>query len=260
MRLRLEQILINVLANAVKFTPDGGQISLRIVQKDTASADYADFEFHIKDNGIGMSEEFQKHIFEQFARERTSTVSKIQGTGLGLAITKSLVDMMGGRITVESEPGRGSEFTISLRFPVGEAKAGQMIPVSKASDFTGKKLLVVEDNELNLEIASTLLEEAGFEVDTAGNGKVAVEKVDAASADRYDLILMDIQMPVMNGYEATRAIRALPDAEKAALPIVAITANAFDEDRQNAAKAGMNGHLSKPFDMQQLLAMIEEVL
>ena len=144
--LRLEQILINVLANAVKFTPDGGQIGLWIVQKDTAPAGYADFEFHIKDNGIGMSEEFQKHIFEQFARERTSTVSKIQGTGLGLAITKSLVDMMGGRITVESEPGRGSEFTISLRFPVGEAKAGQMIPVSKASDFTGKNLLVVEDN------------------------------------------------------------------------------------------------------------------
>ena len=165
--LRLEQILINVLANAVKFTPDGGQISLWIVQKDTAPAGFADFEFHIKDNGIGMSEEFQKHIFEQFARERTSTVSKIQGTGLGLAITKSLVDMMGGRITVESGPGRGSEFTASLRFPVGEAKTGQMSPVSKSSDFTGKNLLVVEDNELNLEIASMLLAEAGFEVDTA---------------------------------------------------------------------------------------------
>ena len=179
----------------MKFTPDGGQISLWIVQKDTAPADFADFEFHIKDNGIGMSEELQKHIFEQFPRERTSTVSKIQGTGLGMSITKSLVDMMGGRITVESGPGRGSEFTVSLRFPVGEAKTGQMSPVSKSSDFTGKNLLVVEDNELNLEIASMLLAEAGFEVDTAGNGKVAVEKVDAASADRYDLILMDIQMP-----------------------------------------------------------------
>ena len=304
--LRLEQILINVLANAVKFTPDGGQISLRIVQKDTASADDADFEFHIKDNGIGMSEEFQKHIFEQFARERTSTVSKIQGTGLGLAITKSLVDMMGGRITVESEPGRGSEFTISLRFPVGEAKAGQMIPVSKASDFTGKKLLVVEDNELNLEIASTLLEEAGFEVDTAGNGKiavekveaasagkkllvvednelnleiastllkeagfevdtaengkVAVEKVEAASADRYDLILMDIQMPEMDGYEATRRIRALPDTKKAALPIVAMTANAFEDDRKNALRAGMNGHIAKPLDIQKLFQVLSELL
>ena len=258
--LRLEQILINVLANAVKFTPDGGQISLWIVQKNTAPAGYADFEFHIKDNGIGMSEEFQKHIFEQFARERTSTVSKIQGTGLGMAITKSLVDMMGGRITVKSEQGKGSEFTISLRFPIGEAKTEQTPPAAKASAFTGKKLLVVEDNELNLEIASTLLKEAGFEVDTAENGKVAVEKVEAASADRYDLILMDIQMPEMDGYEATRRIRALPDAKKAALPIVAMTANAFEDDRKNALHAGMNGHIAKPLDIQKLFQVLSELL
>ena len=258
--LRLEQILINVLANAVKFTPDGGQIGLWIVQKDTAPVGYADFEFHIKDNGIGMSEEFQKHIFEQFARERTSTVSKIQGTGLGMAITKSLVDMMGGRITVKSEQGKGSEFTISLRFPIGEAKTGQTPPAAKASAFTGKKLLVVEDNELNLEIASTLLKEAGFEVDTAENGKIAVEKVEAASADRYDLILMDIQMPEMDGYEATRRIRALPDAEKAALPIVAMTANAFEDDRKNALHAGMNGHIAKPLDIPHLLQVLADVL
>ncbi len=258
--LRLEQILINVLANAVKFTPDGGQISLWIVQKDTAPAGYADFEFHIKDNGIGMSEEFQKHIFEQFARERTSTVSKIQGTGLGMAITKSLVDMMGGRITVKSEQGKGSEFTISLRFPIGEAKTGQMPPAAKASASAGKKLLVVEDNELNLEIASTLLKEAGFEVDTAENGKVAVEKVEAASAGRYDLILMDIQMPEMDGYEATRRIRALPDTKKAALPIVAMTANAFEDDRKNALRAGMNGHIAKPLDIQKLFQVLSELL
>mgnify|MGYP001077877044 FL=1 len=258
--LRLEQILINVLANAVKFTPDGGQISLWIVQKDTAPAGYADFEFHIKDNGIGMSEEFQKHIFEQFARERTSTVSKIQGTGLGMAITKSLVDMMGGRITVKSEQGKGSEFTISLRFPIGEAKTEQTPPAAKASAFTGKKLLVVEDNELNLEIASTLLKEAGFEVDTAENGKIAVEKVEAASADRYDLILMDIQMPEMDGYEATLRIRALPDTKKAALPIVAMTANAFEDDRKNALRAGMNGHIAKPLDIQKLFQVLSELL
>ena len=258
--LRLEQILINVLANAVKFTPDGGQIGLWIVQKDTAPAGYADFEFHIKDNGIGMSEGFQKHIFEQFARERTSTVSKIQGTGLGMAITKSLVDMMGGRITVKSEQGKGSEFTISLRFPIGEAKTEQTPPAAKASAFTGKKLLVVEDNELNLEIASTLLKEAGFEVDTAENGKIAVEKVEAASADRYDLILMDIQMPEMDGYEATRRIRALPDAKKAALPIVAMTANAFEDDRKNALRAGMNGHIAKPLDIQKLFQVLSELL
>ena len=258
--LRLEQILINVLANAVKFTPDGGQISLWIVQKDTAPAGYADFEFHIKDNGIGMSEEFQKHIFEQFARERTSTVSKIQGTGLGMAITKSLVDMMGGRITVKSEQGKGSEFTISLRFPIGEAKTEQTPPAAKASASAGKKLLVVEDNELNLEIASTLLKEAGFAVDTAENGKIAVEKVEAASADRYDLILMDIRMPEMDGYEATRRIRALPDTKKAALPIVAMTANAFEDDRKNALRAGMNGHIAKPLDIQKLFQVLSELL
>lgn len=258
--LRLEQILINVLANAVKFTPDGGQISLWIVQKDTAPAGYADFEFHIKDNGIGMSEEFQKHIFEQFARERTSTVSKIQGTGLGMAITKSLVDMMGGGITVKSEQGKGSEFTISLRFPIGEAKTEQTPPAAKASASAGKKLLVVEDNELNLEIASTLLKEAGFAVDTAENGKVAVEKVEAASADRYDLILMDIQMPEMDGYEATRRIRALPDTKKAALPIVAMTANAFEDDRKNALRAGMNGHIAKPLDIPKLFQVLSELL
>ena len=258
--LRLEQILINVLANAVKFTPDGGQISLWIVQKDTAPAGYADFEFHIKDNGIGMSEEFQKHIFEQFARERTSTVSKIQGTGLGMAITKSLVDMMGGRITVKSEQEKGSEFTISLRFPIGEAKTEQTPPAAKASASAGKKLLVVEDNELNLEIASTLLKEAGFAVDTAENGKIAVEKVEAASADRYDLILMDIQMPEMDGYEATRRIRALPDTKKAALPIVAMTANAFEDDRKNALRAGMNGHIAKPLDIQKLFQVLSELL
>ena len=258
--LRLEQILINVLANAVKFTPDGGQISLWIVQKDTAPAGYADFEFHIKDNGIGMSEEFQKHIFEQFARERTSTVSKIQGTGLGMAITKSLVDMMGGGITVKSEQGKGSEFTISLRFPIGEAKTEQTPPAAKASASAGKKLLVVEDNELNLEIASTLLKEAGFEVDTAENGKIAVEKVEAASADRYDLILMDIQMPEMDGYEATRRIRALPDTKKAALPIVAMTANAFEDDRKNALRAGMNGHIAKPLDIPKLFQVLSELL
>ena len=259
-RTKVREILLNVISNAIKYTPEGGHIAGSVKELPSEKPKTGRYTFTVQDDGIGMSEEFQKHIFEQFARERTSTVSKIQGTGLGLAITKSLVDMMGGRITVESEPGRGSEFTISLRFPVGEAKAGQMIPVSKASDFTGKKLLVVEDNELNLEIASTLLEEAGFEVDTAGNGKIAVEKVEAASAGRYDLILMDVQMPEMDGYEATRRIRALPDKKKAAIPIVAMTANAFEEDQKNALNAGMNGHIAKPLDIQKLFQVLSELL
>ena len=258
--LRLEQILINILANAVKFTPDGGQISLYAVQKQTAPTGSADFEFHIRDNGIGMSAEFQTHIFEQFARERTSTVSKIQGTGLGMAITKSLVDMMGGRITVESELGKGSEFVVSLRFPISETQAERKTPAAQTADLSGKRLLVVEDNALNLEIAVTVLREADFEVDTAENGRLAVEKVEAAAPDRYDLILMDIQMPEMDGYEATRRIRALPDKKKAAIPIVAMTANAFEEDQKNALNAGMNGHIAKPLDIQKLFRVLSELL
>ncbi len=258
--LRLSQILINILSNAVKFTPDGGRIDLRIVQKATAPAGFADLEFHVKDNGIGMSEDFQAHIFEQFARERTSTVSKIPGTGLGMPIAKRLVNMMGGKIAVESAPGEGSEFTVSLRFPIGEAAEERTPPVPQAPEVAGKRLLIVEDNDLNLEIASTILAEAGFEVDTAENGRLAVEKVEAAPAGRYDLILMDIQMPEMDGYEATRRIRALPDKRKAAIPIVAMTANAFEDDRKNALSAGMNDHIAKPLDLQKLFRVLSELL
>ena len=393
--MRLNQILLNILSNAVKFTPTDGMVSLRIVEKPTAPKGYADYEFHIRDNGIGISEEFRKHIFEQFSREETSTVSKTQGTGLGMSITKSLVDMMGGTITVESEPGKGSEFVVALRFPVSGEKRepkqiaqleglralvadddinaclnvskmlrsigmrpdwtisgkeavirakdameqgdafsvyiidwlipdmngievvhqvrkiiGDATPIiiltaydwtdieteakaagvtafcakplfmselrsvlakpfgaedasamtEKGPDFSGKKLLLVEDNELNLEIASTILQEAGFEVDTAENGQIALEKVENAPADRYDLILMDIQMPVMDGYEATRRIRALPDKEKASVPIVAMTANAFEDDRKNALNAGMNGHIAKPLDLPKLFRVLSELM
>ena len=258
--MRLDQILINILANAVKFTPDGGRIRFQIVQKHTAPTGFADFEFRIKDTGIGMSEAFQSHIFEQFARENTSTVSKTQGTGLGMAITKSLVDMMLGTITVESKQGEGSEFIVSLRFPVSEARAEESTPAEKVSDLSGRRLLVVEDNALNLEIAVTILQEAGFAVDTAENGKLAVEKLRAAKAGRYDLILMDIQMPEMDGYEATRQIRALSDERKANIPIIAMTANAFEDDRRNALSAGMNGHIAKPLDIGKLMRVLAEIL
>ena len=201
--LRLDQILINILSNSVKFTPDGGTIALWILQKDTAPDGFADYEFHVRDSGIGMSKEFQKHIFEQFARERTSTVSKTQGTGLGMAITKKFVDMMGGAITLESEQGKGTEFTVSLRFAVVKESAERKAPAAQPSDFSGKKLLVVEDNELNLEISATILREAGF--------------------------------------EAARRIRALPNKRKAAIPIVATAtpANAFEEVREKAVNAGI---------------------
>ena len=396
--LRLEQILINVLANAVKFTPDGGQISLRIVQKDTAPADYADFEFHIKDNGIGMSQEFAQKIFEPFERERTSTVSRIQGTGLGMAITKNIVDMMGGTIEVQTAQGKGTEFTVcvpmraqteqrpvekiteleglkalvvdddfntcdsvtKMLVKVGmraewtlsgkeavlrarqsiemsdvyhayiidwrlpdmngievtrqirslhddtpiiiltaydwsdievEAKAAgvtafcakpmfmsdlretlmsalgqkpadavQRLLPEKNADFKGKHILLVEDNELNREIAQEILREYGFLVDSAENGAVAVEKVSTAAPGSYDLVLMDVQMPIMDGYTATRKIRALDDPARAKLPILAMTANAFDEDRRNALESGMNGFLSKPIVIDDLVQELRKIL
>ena len=393
--LRLNQILLNILSNAIKFTPTGGMISIRIAQKNGAPKGCVCYEFRIKDNGIGMSEEFQKHIFEEFSREESSTVSGIQGTGLGMSITKNIVDLMGGTIALTSEPGKGSEFIVTLCFARSGQKAelkqlpqleglralvadddtdtclnvstmlskigmrpewtisgkeavirtkyaveqgdefsvyiidwlipdmngieivrqirkviGNRCPIiiltaydwadiedearaagvtafcekplflselrrvlaepfraeaassapPTAADLKGKKLLLVEDNELNREIALEILKEAGFVVDTAEDGAVAVQKIKQAAPGQYDLILMDIQMPNLDGYEATRQIRALPDAEKANIPIFAMTANAFEEDRQNALEAGMNGHIAKPLDVPHLLRVLADAL
>ena len=394
--LRLNQILLNILSNAIKFTPTGGMISIRIAQKNGAPKGCVCYEFRIKDNGIGMSEEFQKHIFEEFSREESSTVSGIQGTGLGMSITKNIVDLMGGTIALTSEPGKGSEFIVTLCFTRSGQKAepkqlpqleglralvadddtntclnvstmlskigmrpewtisgkeavirtkyaveqgdefsvyiidwlipdmngieivrqirkviGNRCPIiiltaydwadiedearaagvtafcekplflselrrvlaepfraepasepaqPTAADLKGKKLLLVEDNELNREIALEILKEAGFVVDTAEDGAVAVQKIKQVAPGQYDLILMDIQMPNLDGYEATRQIRALPDAKKASIPIFAMTANAFEEDRQNALEAGMNGHIAKPLDVPHLLRVLADAL
>ncbi len=395
-KLRLNQVLLNLISNAVKFTKPGGMISVRVIEKSGAPNGTASYEFRVKDSGIGMSREFQKHIFEAFTREQTSTVSGIQGTGLGMAITKNIVEMMGGAISVESEIGKGSEFTVCLRFRIcgnpghweqiprlvglhalvadddfntcasvtrmltkigmraewttsgkeavlrtqlavenndefsayiidwimpdmngietvrriraiiGESKpiiiltaydwtefeeearaAGVTAFCSKPlfmselreallkpieeeemeaaeeplnETFAGKKILLVEDNELNQEIAATILEEQGFSVDVASDGIVAVEKMESAHAGQYDLILMDIQMPRMDGYEATRRIRSLEDREKANIPIYAMTANAFDEDKQKALDAGLNGHIVKPIDIAVLMAVLKGAL
>ena len=394
--LRLNQILLNILSNAIKFTPTGGTISIRISQKNGAPKGRGCYEFRIKDNGIGMSEAFQTHIFEAFSREESSTVSGIQGTGLGMSIAKNIVDMMGGTIAIESEPGKGSEFIVDLCFALSgqrvepkqlpqleglralvadddtdtclsvstmlskigmrpewtisgreavirtryameqgdefsvyiidwlipdmngievvrqirkvigkscpiiiltaydwtdieeEARAAGVTafcekplflselrrvlaepygaePACKpaqpdASELKRKKLLLVEDNALNRELALEILKEAGFAVDTAEDGEIAVQKMKQAAPGQYDLILMDIQMPKMDGYEATRQIRALPDAAKADIPIFAMTANAFEEDRQNALKAGMDGHIAKPLDIPHLLQVLADVL
>ena len=256
--LRIQRILLNILSNAVKFTSSGGSITLRVVEKSGAPVRYGDYEFHVRDTGIGMSAEYQKHIYEQFSREETSTVSRIQGTGLGMPITKRLVEMMDGSIDLVSVQGQGTEFTVHLRLPLcGAPKAETSV---EDPDFAGMRLLVVEDNELNMEITTTVLEEAGFLVDQAENGQVALEKVATAAPGQYALVLMDIQMPVMDGYEATRRIRALPDPAKAQIPIVAMTANAFAEDRANALAAGMNDHIAKPFDIHTLLWKLAEIL
>ena len=395
-KLRLNQVLLNVLSNAMKFTKPGGTVSVRIVQRPGAPEGYANYEFHIRDTGIGMSQEFLQHIFEPFERERTSTVSGIQGTGLGMAITKNIVDMMHGSVEVESEEGKGTEFIISLCFRIsGSKRKAEIVPefqglralvadddyntcasltrmlssIGMRSDWTtsgkeavlrtklaleqgegfeayiidwlmpdmngietvrrirklvgqekpiiiltaydwsdvedeareagvtafcskpiflselrdillrskglltaapeqdaddttafaGKKILLVEDNEINQEIAVTILEEAGFVLDTANDGTVAVEKLKSAEPGQYDLILMDVQMPIMNGYEATRQIRAL-ETEISGIPIIAMTANAFEEDRQNAMAAGMNGHVGKPIEIDKLFRTLREIL
>ncbi len=394
--LRLNQILLNLLSNAMKFTEPGGIVSVRIIQNENIHEGYASYDFQVKDTGIGMSQEFLEHVFEPFERERTSTVSGVQGTGLGMAITKNIVDMMGGTISVASEEGKGTTFTVSLQFETcsGSVRQGGIpqlkglralvadddfntcssvtkmlstigmrpdwttsgkeavlrvklareqndeyaafiidwlmpdmngievvrrirgiigddtpIIILTAYDWTdieeearnagvtafcskpiflselrgilespyttpdmeaaeaeeelafeGKKLLLVEDNELNQEIAVEILKESGFVIDVAEDGAVAVEKMKTAACGQYDLILMDIQMPIMNGYEATRRIREIEEPEIANIPIIAMTANAFDEDRRAALDAGMNGHIAKPIDIPKLLELLKDVL
>ncbi|MBR6029436.1 MAG: response regulator [Clostridia bacterium] len=395
-RLRLNQVLLNILSNAVKFTPEGGAISLRVIEKHCDHPGYAEFEFRVKDNGIGMSEEFQKTIFDAFTREKTSTVSGIQGTGLGMAITKNIVDMMGGTISLTSAEGKGTEFVVRLRCRVcDDVRPAEALPEMQGKralvvdddinsclsvcdmlsglglkpvwtqdgreaarlareaigqgepfdyclvdwlmpelsgietvrelrqviganppiimltaydwsdiqeealeagatsfcakplflsglrealtqpairqpaetqtapenpDFSGRRVLLAEDNEMNQLIAQTILEGVGFAVDIANDGSEAVDRMREAPAGTYDVVLMDIQMPYMDGYEAARQIRALPDREKAEVPIVAVTANAFEEDRQMAREAGMNGHLAKPYDIPRMMALLSGIL
>ena len=268
-KTRLNQVMFNLLANAVKFTSEGGSIWLTMSQLEPTYEveDRAIYEIRVKDTGIGIDKAFIKHIFEPFERERTSTVSKIQGTGLGMAITKNIVDMMGGTIEVESQKGVGTEFIIRLELRLqAEARVAnedgtkQHGHAEGGTEFAGKRLLLAEDNELNREIACMLLSKYGFVIDTAENGQEAVDLVAASAPDYYDLVLMDIQMPVMDGHEATRRIRNLEDKELAKVPVVAMTANAFDEDRKAAKECGMNGFISKPINMQEVVQALRMCL
>ena len=265
-------MLLNILTNAWKFTPPGGSVSASLLEVRSAEDGWGSYEMRVQDSGIGMSREFADRMFNAFERERTSTVSGVEGTGLGLAITKNIVDLMGGTIEVLTAPGNGTEIILRLKFRLageedvnkrgdgpengsdGSGEGGE------AAGFAGKRALLVEDNLINMEIADMILTQAGFTVDKAENGQIAVDMIRGAEAGTYDLVLMDIQMPVMDGYTAARAIRALPDSKLAGIPIIAMTANAFQSDVSAAEKAGMNGHIAKPLDVQKMLETIQTVL
>ena len=262
-KLRVKEILVNLLGNAVKYTQTGGSISLRIIQKPCEKENFGNYEIHVKDNGCGMSEEFLQKIFEPFERQANSTISGIQGTGLGMTIIKGFVDAMGGTIDIKSEENKGTEIIVRLCQRIAEApeKSEEQKTISCSPElFAGKRVLLVEDNSMNREIATAILEEAGFKVDTAENGAIAVEKVTYYPEGFYDVILMDIQMPVMDGYTATRKIRSLENKAIAKIPIIAVSANAFDEDRQTSLEAGMNGHLAKPIVVDELLEVLWGIL
>ena len=263
----LNRVLLNILSNAYKFTPEGGTVTATLWEVGGGEGGYGQYEMRVQDSGIGMSREFAERMFNAFERERSSTVSKVEGTGLGLAITKSIIDLMGGTIEVMTAPGTGTEFIIRLKLKLAEAdqlpEAEQPAPPAKEKaelDFSTKRLLLVEDNMINMEIANMILTQAGFAVETAENGQIAVDMVKAAEPGHYDAILMDIQMPVMDGYQATRTIRALPDPRLAQIPILAMTANAFKEDENAAREAGMQAHIAKPIDVPTLMGRLTEVL
>ena len=254
---RLNQVLMNILSNAVKYTPTGGHIRLE-VEELPRNEHYVRYRFVVQDDGIGMSEEFQKHIFEPFERERTSTVSKVQGTGLGMAITKSVVDLMGGSISVESATGKGTRFEVVLEFPIdAEADHAQQVQAlpeetEETSPLCGMKFLCAEDNALNAEILQMLLETRGASCTICSNGQEIVDAFASVKPGDYDMILMDVQMPVMDGLEATRRIRNGENPLGRTIPILAMTANAFLEDMQKSREAGMDEHLSKPVDISAL--------
>ncbi len=259
--MRMKKVLLNILSNAAKFTPEGGEIHFSIEEIGDAADGKGLYQFHIKDTGIGMSKEYITHIFEPFSREETATVSGIPGTGLGMSIASRIVKLMGGTITVTSEVGKGSHFVVTIPATriVEEIREKENSEEPLEQIIEGKRVLLVEDNELNREICQELLEMAGFTVDTAEDGRIAVEKVREAPAGTYDVILMDIQMPIMDGYEATREIRCLVEGKKAGIPIFALTANAFAEDRRRAIEAGMNGHIAKPIDIPSLMKTLRNV-
>ncbi len=261
-RMRLEQVLINLLTNAVKYTPEGGNIRLSVIKCGQRSSSYVHLRFIVADDGIGMNEEFQKTVFDPFTREIDSLTNKVQGTGLGMAITKNLVDLMSGTISVKSKKGEGSTFTVDVEFPLPlqEEMKSEITAPETERPLIGKRILAAEDNEINAEILSEVLKLEGIDCDLAQDGNEAVEMFINSEPGYYDLILMDIQMPHMNGYDATRVIRASGHPDALTVPIAAMTANAFTEDVQRAISCGMNEHISKPIDIAALHETFKRLL
>ena len=268
-KLRMEQVLVNLVSNASKYTPERGSIRVELAQYPAAKPNHALYKISVIDNGMGMSEDFVKKIFSPFERANNSTVSKIQGTGLGMSITKSIVDLANGTIDVKSKLGEGTEIIVAVTLCLctdaeTAARNAKQLDKQQAQaeqpDFKGKRLLVVEDNKLNREITVTILEQTGIITEQAEDGSVAVKMVQEAAPGYYDLILMDIQMPIMDGYEATKQIRALPDKRLAQLPIIAVSANAFEEDKKASLAAGMDGHIAKPINVPDLFALMQKLI
>ena len=259
----LTEVSTNLVSNAVKYTGNGGTICCDVTQKPGEKEGWCDTVITVADNGIGMSQEFQQHIFEPFERERTSTVSKVEGSGIGMGIVKKLVGLMGGTVEVESKIGVGSTFTVTIPSRIvseEEAQAKRAADPSDRESLRGTRILLTEDNDLNAEIATELLQEEGCTVDRAKDGVECVDMLEKAADGTYQIILMDVQMPVMNGYDAAKKIRRMDDPQKANIPIVAMTANAFSEDRQAALDAGMNDHIAKPIDMSVLVPTLRKYL
>ena len=267
-RSRLNRVLLNLISNAYKFTPPGGRVSVALEEFDAGKKGCADYELRVKDTGLGMSEEFMSHVFDAFARESNAAVSGIEGTGLGMPITKGIVDLMQGTISVSSVLGKGTEFKVRLTLPfapekpvaAGGAPAGEGDRPVEPLDYSKLRILLVEDNEINREIAETLLSQAGFKVETAENGKIAVEKVARCGTGHYDAVLMDVQMPIMDGYTAARTIRAMEPSDSPRLPIIALSANAFESDVKEALESGMDAHIAKPIKLPRLMKTLEDLL
>ena len=253
---KVREILMNLVGNAFKYTPEGGRIAIDVKELDCARSGYVRIQTQIKDTGIGMSEDFLPTLFDSFSREYNTTIGKVSGTGLGMAIVKNLVDMMDGDICVKSKLGEGTCFTLTFEHRIADADSKEwnqeLDVLDEKSILEGKRVLLVEDNDLNAEIAMAILEQSGLVLDRVEDGLACINRLSEVDADLYDLILMDIQMPNMNGYEATRRIRQFENVKKASIPILAMTANAFEEDKKMAMEAGMNGHISKPIDVSVL--------